>query len=147
MLLGSLVIFSEQGTVERVYGHPGALFGCDWCPGLVNIIATGCQDRNVRVFDVSSPPGSEPLFILLGHLQRVFHVCWYVTRSFCLDIFFKYEYGQFVRALKMKLFKKQNRSFFATSGKLLLVCALDEPSKHVPAQRRCLSPESLNLVN
>lgn len=76
---GSLVIFSEQGTVERVYTHPGALFGCDWCPGHVDIIATGCQDRNVRVFDVSSAAGSEPKYLLSGHLERVFHVCWCVV--------------------------------------------------------------------
>lgn len=32
----------------RVYTHPEALFGCNWCPTHENVIATGCK--------VSAPP-------------------------------------------------------------------------------------------
>lgn len=109
------MIFSEQGTVERVYTHPGALFGCDWCPGHVNIIATGCQDRNVRVFDVSSAAGSEPQYLLSGHLQRVFHVCWCVVCLVCVPQYLVF---------------------------LLLDCALDSSNSF--AYGRCPSLDSLN---
>ncbi|CAN0515647.1 unnamed protein product, partial [Ectocarpus sp. 12 AP-2014] len=72
----SLVIFSDKGTVYRVYTHPDALFGCNWCPTHENVIATGCKDGKVRVFDCSWTNGLEPQYVLPGHTQRVFHVCW-----------------------------------------------------------------------
>lgn len=73
----SLVVFGDHGVVERVFVHPASLYGCHWCPGHANIIATGCQDGKVRVFDVSWT-GMEPQYILSGHSKRVFHVCWCV---------------------------------------------------------------------
>ncbi|CAM9815043.1 unnamed protein product, partial [Ectocarpus fasciculatus] len=72
----TLVIFSDKGTVYRVYTHPEALFGCNWCPTHENVIATGCKDGKVRVFDCSWTNGLEPQYVLSGHTQRVFHVCW-----------------------------------------------------------------------
>eukprot|EP00903_Cladosiphon_okamuranus_P008010 g7728.t1 len=72
----SLVIFSDAGAVHRMYVHPDALFGCSWCPTQKNVIATGCKDGRVRVFDCSWKEGLDPQYVLMGHTQRVFHVCW-----------------------------------------------------------------------
>ncbi|CAM9571135.1 unnamed protein product [Sphacelaria rigidula] len=72
----NLVIFADSGVVERTLVHPAALFGCHWCPSCTDVIATACQDGNVRVFDVSYHARMEPQYILSGHSKRVFTVCW-----------------------------------------------------------------------
>ncbi|CAM9918602.1 unnamed protein product, partial [Hapterophycus canaliculatus] len=72
----SLVIFSDKGEVYRAYLHPEALFGCGWCPTHKDVIATGCRDGNVRIFDCSWKAGIEPQYVLSGHTKRVFHVTW-----------------------------------------------------------------------
>ncbi|CAN0530494.1 unnamed protein product, partial [Ectocarpus sp. 12 AP-2014] len=37
------------------------------------------QDGKVRVFDCSWTNGLDPQYVLSGHTQRVFHVCWLVN--------------------------------------------------------------------
>lgn len=66
---GSLVIFSDKGTVYRVYTHPDALLGCNWCPTHENVIATGCKVSAPPLFDtrvlaeLGPPP---PLMMVSG---------------------------------------------------------------------------------
>jgi WD40 repeat protein len=62
--------------IEMKYLHPAAVYGCSWCNHHPNILATGCQDGHVRVFDYTTPVDSPLLFDLQGHSRRSFNVVW-----------------------------------------------------------------------
>ncbi|XP_060237772.1 WD repeat-containing protein 17 isoform X6 [Meriones unguiculatus] len=77
---GFCIIWTIDGKVLHKYKHPAAVFGCDWSQNNKDIIATGCEDKNVRVFHVATG-SNQPLKVLSGHTARVFHVRWSPLRE------------------------------------------------------------------
>eukprot|EP00455_Lapot_gusevi_P040938 TRINITY_DN4691_c0_g1_i4.p1 TRINITY_DN4691_c0_g1~~TRINITY_DN4691_c0_g1_i4.p1 ORF type:complete len:1101 (-),score=371.19 TRINITY_DN4691_c0_g1_i4:99-3326(-) len=71
----NLIVFNSSGTVLRKYGHPAQVYGCDINPFNKDLIATGCHDGMVRVFDLSQQT-SMARQELRGHRARVFHTVW-----------------------------------------------------------------------
>jgi WD40 repeat protein/serine/threonine protein kinase len=74
---GSVIVFDTHTGVEtrnRLSRHEGDVFSVAWSPD-GSRLATGGQDTTVRVWDVSSPWGSE-LLILRGHQGSVMNVVW-----------------------------------------------------------------------
>jgi WD40 repeat protein len=65
---------SESNIVAKI-SHPKAVYGCAWCPHVLNLVVTCCHDKKVRIFAYDKV-SSEPLVILSGHSQRVFHCFW-----------------------------------------------------------------------
>uniref|UniRef100_A0A8C5KNZ7 WD repeat domain 17 n=1 Tax=Jaculus jaculus TaxID=51337 RepID=A0A8C5KNZ7_JACJA len=47
---GFCIIRTVDGKVLHKYKHPAAVFGCDWSQNNKDMIATGCEDKNVRVY-------------------------------------------------------------------------------------------------
>jgi WD40 repeat protein len=66
---------ASPGQVVRKYIHPNMVYGCDWNLFNKNLLATGCHDGGVRVFDVSTTDG-RPTHTFRGHRERVFNVEW-----------------------------------------------------------------------
>eukprot|EP01116_Phalansterium_solitarium_P012909 TRINITY_DN2963_c0_g1_i1.p1 TRINITY_DN2963_c0_g1~~TRINITY_DN2963_c0_g1_i1.p1 ORF type:complete len:1237 (+),score=444.65 TRINITY_DN2963_c0_g1_i1:142-3852(+) len=64
-----------DGQIVQRYKHPRAAYGCDWNPHNKHQLVTGCQDGNVRVFDVSLP-ATTAARVLSGHTARVFNTVW-----------------------------------------------------------------------
>ena len=57
------------------YVHPAPVFGCSWSYHHPHVLATGCQDGHVRVFNYNS--SAQPLiFDLQGHTKRSFNAVW-----------------------------------------------------------------------
>jgi len=69
---------AKPGTVLWRASHPGIVYGCDWSPLVPNLLATGCEDGHVRVFQVdSNNQGDKALVIdMVGHSRKVFNVAW-----------------------------------------------------------------------
>ncbi|CAH1777058.1 unnamed protein product [Owenia fusiformis] len=77
---GHCIIRQVDGKILQKYKHPAAVFGCDWSPHNKDMIATGCEDKTVRVYYL--PTNSEqPLKIFAGHSAKVFHVRWSPLRE------------------------------------------------------------------
>lgn len=72
---GTCVVADPKGEVSRSYRHPRGVYGCHWSPFNPDMLATGCHDAIVRVFDVSQPT-TEPVRVLKGHKRRVFNTVW-----------------------------------------------------------------------
>jgi hypothetical protein len=66
---------TAPGHVLRRYQHPNMVYGCDWSRFSKNLLATGCHDGAVRVFDTSSTD-ARALHTFIGHRERVFNVEW-----------------------------------------------------------------------
>ena len=66
---------SAPGSVLRKYIHPNMVYGCSWRRFNKNLLATGCHDGTVRIFDTSSQ-GGRPIQSFTGHRDRVFNVAW-----------------------------------------------------------------------
>ena len=64
-----------EGKPFRTYQHPQEVYGCHWSPFNKNLLATGCHDGLVRVYDTSVVTG-EPIRVLSGHRRRVFNTIW-----------------------------------------------------------------------
>jgi WD40 repeat protein len=62
--------------IEMKYLHPAAVYGCSWCNHHPNLLATGCQDGHVRVFDYTATTESPLLYDLRGHTRRAFNCVW-----------------------------------------------------------------------
>ncbi|XP_051025565.1 WD repeat-containing protein 17 [Acomys russatus] len=77
---GFCIIRTIDGKLLHKYKHPAAVFGCDWSQNNKDMIATGCEDKNVRVFYVATS-SSQPLKVFSGHTARVFHVKWSPLRE------------------------------------------------------------------
>ncbi len=56
------------------YEHPAAVYGCSWCPTHAAVIATGCHDGIVRVFNHVMK--DQLMYQLVGHTMRSFGVSW-----------------------------------------------------------------------
>ncbi|XP_004406527.1 PREDICTED: WD repeat-containing protein 17 isoform X1 [Odobenus rosmarus divergens] len=72
---GFCIIRTIDGKVLHKYKHPAAVFGCDWSQNNKDMIATGCEDKNVRVYYVATS-SDQPLKVFSGHTAKVFHVKW-----------------------------------------------------------------------
>ncbi|XP_028336962.1 WD repeat-containing protein 17 isoform X1 [Physeter macrocephalus] len=77
---GSCIIRTVDGKVLHKYKHPAAVFGCDWSQNNRDMIATGCEDKNVRVYYVATS-SDQPLKVFSGHTEKVFHVRWSPLRE------------------------------------------------------------------
>ncbi|GAB1293164.1 WD repeat domain 17 [Apodemus speciosus] len=77
---GFCIIRTVDGKLLHKYKHPAAVFGCDWSQNNKDMIATGCEDKNVRVFYVATS-SNQPLKVFSGHTARVFHVKWSPLRE------------------------------------------------------------------
>ncbi|EDL35647.1 WD repeat domain 17, isoform CRA_c [Mus musculus] len=74
------IIRTVDGKLLHKYKHPAAVFGCDWSQNNKDMIATGCEDKNIRVFYVATS-SNQPLKVFSGHTARVFHVKWSPLRE------------------------------------------------------------------
>ncbi|XP_020931538.1 WD repeat-containing protein 17 isoform X5 [Sus scrofa] len=77
---GYCVIRTIDGKVLHKYKHPAAVFGCDWSQNNKDMIATGCEDKNVRVYYMATS-SDQPLKVFSGHTEKVFHVRWSPLRE------------------------------------------------------------------
>uniref|UniRef100_A0A8C5PQP5 WD repeat domain 17 n=2 Tax=Leptobrachium leishanense TaxID=445787 RepID=A0A8C5PQP5_9ANUR len=77
---GFCIIRTIDGRVLHRYKHPAAVFGCDWSQNNKDMIATGCEDKNVRVYYVATS-SDQPLKVFTGHTAKVFHVRWSPLRE------------------------------------------------------------------
>jgi len=60
----------------QVFRHPDSTFGCDWNALDKDLIATGCNDGIVRVWNTSNSE-DKPFYNLHGHSAKVFNVRWH----------------------------------------------------------------------
>ncbi|KAF0037923.1 hypothetical protein F2P81_010797 [Scophthalmus maximus] len=74
------IIRTIDGKILHKYKHPAAVFGCDWSQNNKDMIATGCEDKNVRVYYLATS-SDQPLKVFTGHLAKVFHVRWSPLRE------------------------------------------------------------------
>ncbi|KAK3740724.1 hypothetical protein RRG08_048968 [Elysia crispata] len=72
---GNCIIQQVDGTIIQKYKHPGPVFGCDWSPFNKDMLATGCEDKCVRVFYMASS-SDHPIKVFTGHDSKVFHIRW-----------------------------------------------------------------------
>ncbi|CAH1267956.1 WDR17 [Branchiostoma lanceolatum] len=77
---GHCVIRTVDGKLLKKYKHPMPVFGCDWSLTNKDMLATGCEDKNVRVFYLATN-SDQPLKIFSGHTSKVFHVKWSPLRE------------------------------------------------------------------
>ncbi|XP_054421802.1 WD repeat-containing protein 17 isoform X2 [Pteronotus mesoamericanus] len=77
---GFCIIRTIDGKVLHKYKHPAAVFGCDWSLNNKDMIATGCEDKDVRVYYVATS-SDQPLKVFSGHTAKVFHVRWAPLRE------------------------------------------------------------------
>ncbi|XP_059577844.1 WD repeat-containing protein 17 isoform X2 [Alligator mississippiensis] len=77
---GYCIIRTIDGRVLHKYKHPAAVFGCDWSQNNKDMIATGCEDKNVRVYYLATS-SDQPLKVFSGHTAKVFHVRWSPLRE------------------------------------------------------------------
>lgn len=77
---GTCVVRQVDGTLVKRYKHPGPVYGCDWSLNNRDMIATGCEDKCVRVFYVAASTDL-PLKVFSGHTAKIFHVKWSPIRE------------------------------------------------------------------
>ncbi|XP_070554435.1 WD repeat-containing protein 17-like isoform X2 [Ptychodera flava] len=77
---GHCIIRNVDGKIIQKYKHPAAVFGCDWSTNNKDMIATGCEDGNVRVYYIATT-SDQPLKVFTGHTAKVFHVKWSPLRE------------------------------------------------------------------
>ncbi|KAF4090807.1 hypothetical protein AMELA_G00055710 [Ameiurus melas] len=77
---GFCIIRTIDGKVLHKYKHPAAVFGCDWSQNNKDMIATGCEDKSVRVYYLATS-SDQPLKVFTGHTAKVFHVRWSPLRE------------------------------------------------------------------
>ncbi|CAK8683632.1 unnamed protein product [Clavelina lepadiformis] len=69
------VVRRMDGQIVRTYKHPLPAFGCDWSLIEKDLLATGCKDGVVRIWNLALEQ-NEPYRVLKGHDSKVFHVRW-----------------------------------------------------------------------
>ncbi|XP_064607979.1 WD repeat-containing protein 17-like isoform X2 [Liolophura sinensis] len=77
---GYCIVRQIDGTLIQKYKHPGAVFGCDWSPHNKDMLATGCEDKNVRVYYLATSQ-DQALKVFSGHSSKVFRVRWSPLRE------------------------------------------------------------------
>lgn len=65
-------IISENGTVLKYLKHRKVVFGVHWSPHDKDVLATGCHDGIVRIYNIST--SDKPIAKLKGHKAEVFNV-------------------------------------------------------------------------
>ncbi|CAE8609106.1 unnamed protein product, partial [Polarella glacialis] len=63
-------------SVNRIV-HPQPVYGVAWHPSQEGILATGCQDGHVRIFNLLQAPGTvdpKAQVVMKGHEARVFNI-------------------------------------------------------------------------
>ena len=63
----------KQLTSKRHFPHPSSVYGVMWDPFNPNRFISGCNDNNVRLFDITSNQPS-PIKTFSGHNARVYNV-------------------------------------------------------------------------
>lgn len=72
-----VTLFAPDGTVINRVKHPYDVFGVDYSTVARNLLATGCSDGTVRVFDTTHAAALvHPIATLRGHKGKVFAVKW-----------------------------------------------------------------------
>nr|XP_039264447.1 WD repeat-containing protein 17-like [Styela clava] len=66
-----------DGKNVQKYPHPDSVYGCDWNLFDKNILATGCEDGIVRIWNVSSDVTTTCTMELKGHTKKVFNIRWH----------------------------------------------------------------------
>jgi WD repeat-containing protein 17 len=66
----------DISDIKLKFLHPGAVYGCAWSTHCSTILATCCIDSNVRVFDCAQHGKSVVLYMLAGHISKVFLSSW-----------------------------------------------------------------------
>eukprot|EP00795_Rhopilema_esculentum_P000946 gene946-10711_t len=74
------IVRMVDGTLVKRYKHPASVFGCDWSPNNRDLLATGCEDKVVRVFYLPSK-GETAIRTFTGHSSKIFHVKWSPLRE------------------------------------------------------------------
>ncbi|KAL5011845.1 hypothetical protein ScPMuIL_010396 [Solemya velum] len=77
---GYCLIQQPDGELIRKYHHPGAVYGCDWNPHDKDMLATGCEDKCVRIYHLSTA-SRDPVKVFTGHTSKVFHIRWSKLRE------------------------------------------------------------------
>lgn len=72
---GYCIIRQVNGEIVQKYKHPAAVYGCDWSPENKDMMATGCEDKLVRIYYLATIT-DQPLKIFSGHTAKVFHIKW-----------------------------------------------------------------------
>ncbi|XP_076467583.1 LOW QUALITY PROTEIN: WD repeat-containing protein 17-like [Babylonia areolata] len=72
---GYCMIHQVDGTLVQKYKHPAPVFGGDWSPYDKDMFATGCEDKQLRVFRMDRS-NTQPLMTFSGHTAKVFHIRW-----------------------------------------------------------------------
>ncbi|CAG5133469.1 unnamed protein product, partial [Candidula unifasciata] len=72
---GLCIIQQVDGRIVKKYKHPSPVFGCDWSPFNKDMLATGCEDKILRIFYLVSS-SDQPIRVLAGHEAKVFHIRW-----------------------------------------------------------------------
>nr|CAB3267685.1 WD repeat-containing protein 17 [Phallusia mammillata] len=73
---GYCVVRRMDGEELKRFQHPDEAVGCDWSIVDKDLLATGCQDGIVRVWNMLAKNNSH-YRALKGHTSRVFHVRWH----------------------------------------------------------------------
>ena len=64
--------------IRRSYKHPNVVIGVEFNPSRPHLLATGCQDGVVRLWDTTIfPHEHRPGGVVSGHAARVFNVQWH----------------------------------------------------------------------
>lgn len=73
---GKCYVRDFEGKLLKKYPHPDMCYGCEWNRNDQSLLATGCADGSVRIYNLSLD-GDSAQIVLKGHLERVFHVRWH----------------------------------------------------------------------
>ena len=71
----NVAVYTPDGRHKYSIKHPDAVYGCQWNPFDPTMLATGCADSFVRVFQCEDS-NHRPETVCKGHSLRVFNVSW-----------------------------------------------------------------------
>jgi WD40 repeat protein len=69
------IVDPESGAIVKKLKHPSEIFGCNWSPFEVDLLATCGNSGDIYLWDVSEKEDN-PLSTLEGHKSKVFNVSW-----------------------------------------------------------------------
>ncbi|KAG1671523.1 WD repeat-containing protein 17 [Nymphon striatum] len=65
------IVHQADGKILNICRHPAAVYGCDWNPNNIEMLATACEDTLVRVYYLAKSQ-SEPVKIFTGYISVMF---------------------------------------------------------------------------
>ena len=71
----NVAVYTPDGRHKYSIKHPDATYGCQWNPFDPSMLATGCADSFVRIFQCEDSSCRQES-LLKGHTLRVFNVAW-----------------------------------------------------------------------